>query len=140
MKKYFLIVAIVINLFSAEFPQALEFEKILKNMQEKKNQYPDLTVNNNQTSIATNVANEFADITLVGTTQIGLNKYCYILINGSNRIIKASIGTSFKNKTIESISEFGITYSEGIKSTFIPIMNEQQKNIVRNIDSSNTNE
>lgn len=101
----------------------LEFEKVLKNLQEKKN----TETNNNlpNLSLDTTNANTGSDFNVIGTINIGSSKYCYLLVD-SNRVIKASTGMTIKNKKIEEIGDYGITISDKSKGTsYLPILTNQ---------------
>lgn len=102
----------------------LEFEKVLKNLQEKKN----VESNNNLPTLPLDTANatsNSSDFNVIGTINIGSNKYCYLLVD-SNRVIKASAGMTIKNKKIEEIGDYGITVSDKSKNTsYLPILTNQ---------------
>lgn len=101
----------------------LEFEKVLKNLQEKKN----TESNNNLPTLPldTTTVSTGSDFNVIGTINIGSTKYCYLLVD-SNRVIKASAGMTIKNKKIEEIGDYGITISDKSKSTsYLPILTNQ---------------
>ncbi len=101
-------------------PQELEFQKVLKSLQEKKSNdnLPILPLDTTSNSTVTN------DLNVIGTVTIGMNKYCYLLVEG-NKVIKATNGMTIKNKKIEEISDYGITVSDKNKTTYLPILSAQ---------------
>lgn len=105
-------------------PQVLEFENVLKKMQEKKNNEintPQLPV------LGLGAVSEVQglDFNLIGIVNIDGSKYCYLLVE-SNKIIKAIAGMTIKNKKIEEINDYGIQISDKNKnSMYIPIMTNQ---------------
>lgn len=113
-----------INDVEKEKPQVLEFENVLKKLQEKKN---------NELNMPPLPPLEFGGVgdiqgvefNVMGIVNIGSNKYCYLLIE-SNKIIKATVGMTIKNKKIEEIADYGIHVSDKSKnSMYIPIMTNQ---------------
>ncbi len=101
----------------------LEFEKVLKTLQEKKN-----SVNNNNLPtlpLETATVTTDSNFNVIGTVTIGNDKYCYLLVD-SNHVIKASAGMTIKNKKIEEIGDFGITITDKSKNTsYLPILTNQ---------------
>lgn len=112
-----------------EMPNVLGFEKILKNGIDKKEaakELVDLPMLSLPETQAVNV-----DFNLTGTLAIGNTKYCYLVVE-SNKIIKATVGMTIKNKKIVEINEYGINVSDGKNNTFVPILTSQiqEKDIV----------
>lgn len=100
-------------------PQVLEFEKVLKNSQDKKNlESSNLPIPPLETS------SSGTDFNVIGTVIIGNNKFCYLIVD-SNKFIKATLGSTIKNKKIEDITEYGITISEKSKTSYLPILTSQ---------------
>lgn len=100
----------------------LEFEKVLKNLQEKKATEGATLPIPPLDSITTNPSSDF---NVIGTLKIGSNKYCYLIVD-SNRVIKATEGMTIKNKKIEEINDYGITISDKSKNnSYLPILTSQ---------------
>lgn len=117
-------------------PQVLEFEKILKSAQAKKNEVlpiPEIEDTKTISDVGFNV---------IGTINIGNSSFCYLMLE-SNKIIKATAGMSIKNKKIEEINEYGITVSDKSKNTiYLPILTNQvvEEDVVfSNRDKKNIN-
>lgn len=117
-------------------PQVLEFEKILKSAQAKKNEVlpiPEIEDTKTISDVGFNV---------IGTINIGNSSFCYLMLE-SNKIIKATAGMSIKNKKIEEINEYGVTVSDKSKNTiYLPILTNQvvEEDVVfNNRDKKNIN-
>lgn len=117
-------------------PQVLEFEKILKSAQAKKNEVlpiPEIEDTKTISDVGFNV---------IGTINIGNSSFCYLMLE-SNKIIKATAGMSIKNKKVEEINEYGITVSDKSKNTiYLPILTNQvvEEDVVfSNRDKKNIN-
>lgn len=128
LKKITISTLAFINILNAEVTsnstnndmEKLQFQKILqeKNEDKQKNNglpIPPLDVDTNKS----------AEFNVIGTVNIGANKYCYLLVD-SSRVIKATTGMTIKNKKIEEISEFGISISDKSKNiSYLPILTTQ---------------
>ena len=117
-------------------PQVLEFEKILKSAQAKKNEVlpiPEIEDTKTISDVGFNV---------IGTINIGNSSFCYLMLE-SNKIIKATAGMSIKNKKVVEINEYGITVSDKSKNTiYLPILTNQvvEEDVVfSNRDKKNIN-
>lgn len=122
-KRVFLLMLIASSLMAnIDMPQVLEYEKILKDMQDRKKQLPDLIPPVAQSFVAREIDSGFPEVVLLGTTQINNKKYCYISLSGTRKIIKATIGMKIKDKVIKEIGDYGITYLDKDKSVFLPIV------------------
>lgn len=101
-------------------PQVLEFEKVLKELKNKKSELPPISTLNIENKELVKV-----DFNVIGTVKIGDKKYCYLLLN-SNKTIKAVEGMHLKEIKISEITDYGINIiDDNGKSSFLPIIQEQ---------------
>lgn len=115
-------------------PEILQYEQVLKRLQEKAAQEESAkatsnTQNNNANSgLSTNTTSN-SDFNVVGIAKIDNESYCYLLTS-ENKIIKAKQGMIIKGKKINNISEFGVYILDSNNNEgYLPIVENQVNEI-----------
>ncbi len=118
----------------------LEYEKILKRLQEKKD-YEDQIKLEKEKIIQESNSNkpkEPINFNVIGVIKVQDKHYAYLLTK-ENKILKASQGMTIDTHTISSITSNGITIKNSSEEKFLPVITNQIQEIDVIFHNSNRN-
>lgn len=118
----------------------LEYEKILKRLQEKKD-YEDQIKLEKEKIIQESNSNkpkEPINFNVIGVIKVQDKHYAYLLTK-ENKILKANIGMNIDGHNIASITNYGINIENDNQKTFLPIVTNQIQEIDVIFHNSNKN-
>ena len=118
----------------------LEYEKILKRLQEKKD-YEDQIKLEKEKIIQESNSNkpkEPINFNVIGVIKVQDKHYAYLLTK-ENKILKANIGMNIDGHNIASITNYGINIENDNQKTFLPIVTNQIQEIDVIFHNSNRN-
>ena len=121
-------------------PNVLEYEKILKRLQEKKD-YEDQIKLEKEKIIQESNSNkpkEPINFNVIGVIKVQDKHYAYLLTK-ENKILKANIGMNIDGHNIISITNYGINIENDNQKTFLPIVTNQIQEIDVIFHNSNKN-
>lgn len=119
----------------------LEYEKILKRLQEKKD-YEDKIKLEKEKIIQESNSNkpkEPINFNVIGVIKVQDKHYAYLLTK-ENKILKANIGMNIGGHNITSITNYGINIENDTHKTFLPITTTQLKESDVIFHSANPNQ
>lgn len=121
-------------------PNVLEYEKILKRLQEKKD-YEDQIKLEKEKIIQESNSNkpkEPINFNVIGVIKVQDKHYAYLLTK-ENKILKANTGMNIEGHNITSITNYGINIENNNQTTFLPIVTNQIQEIDVIFHNSNRN-
>lgn len=121
-------------------PNVLEYEKILKRLQEKKD-YEDQIKLEKEKIIQENSSSkpkEPINFNVIGVIKVQDKHYAYLLTK-ENKILKANTGMNIDGHNITSITNYGINIENDNQKTFLPIVTNQIQEIDVIFHNSNRN-
>ena len=104
----------------------LEYEKILKRLQEKKD-YEDKIKLEKEKIIQESNSNkpkESINFNVIGVIKVQNKNYAYLLTK-DNKILKANVGMDFEGNKIVSIDNYGVNIENDSHKTYLPITTSQ---------------
>lgn len=121
-------------------PNVLEYENILKRLQEKKD-YEDQIKLEKEKIIQESKSKkpkESIDFNVIGVIKVQDKHYAYLLTK-QNKILKANTGMNIDGYNITSITNYGINIENNEEKTFLPIVTNQIREIDVIFHNSNKN-
>ena len=119
----------------------LEYEKILKRLQEKKDYEEAIKLEKQKIQEENVKVKEIKPLNfnVIGVIKIQNKNYAYLLTK-DNKILKANVGMDFEGNKIVSIDNYGVNIENGTHKTFLPITTTQVKESDVIFHSANPNQ
>ena len=104
----------------------LEYEKILKRLQEKKDYEEAIKLEKQKIQEENTKVKEIKPLNfnVIGVIKVQNKNYAYLLTK-DNKILKANVGMDFEGNKIVSIDNYGINIENNSHKTYLPITTSQ---------------